>query len=87
MWRADGRELFYLAVDGTMMAVPVGAGRSFDAGQPQALFSSNAWRLRVSQVYAVTKDGQRFLVAAMPPKSTGAAPLTVVLNRTAAITR
>ena len=87
VWRADGRELFYLAVDGTMMAVPVGAGRSFDAGRPQALFSSNAWRLRVSQVYAVTKDGQRFLVAAMPPKSTGAAPLTVVLNWTAAITR
>jgi len=76
--------LFYLAVDGTMMAVPVGAGRSFDAGRPQALFSSNASRLRVSQVYAATKDGQRFLVAAMPPKSTGAAPLTVVLNRTAA---
>ena len=41
----------------------------------------------MSQVYAVTKDGQRFLVAAMPPESTGAAPLAVVLNRTAAITR
>jgi eukaryotic-like serine/threonine-protein kinase len=87
VWRADGRELFYLAADGTMMAVLVGAGRSFDAGPPQALFSSNVWRLRASQVYAVTKDGQRFLVAAMPPKSTGASALTVVLNWTAAITR
>jgi Tol biopolymer transport system component/DNA-binding winged helix-turn-helix (wHTH) protein len=87
VWRADGRELFYLAADGTMMAVPVGAGHSFDAGRPQALFSSNAWRLRVSQVYAATKDGQRFLVAATSPKSTGAAPLTVVLNWTAAVTR
>jgi Tol biopolymer transport system component/DNA-binding winged helix-turn-helix (wHTH) protein len=85
VWRADGRELFYLAADGTMMAVPVGAGRSFDAGRPRALFASNAWKLRFTQVYAVTKDGQRFLVNATPPKSTGAAPLTVVLNWTATI--
>ena len=31
VWRADGRELFYLGVDRTMMAVPIGEGRSFDA--------------------------------------------------------
>lgn len=80
VWRADGRELFYLASDGTMMAVAVGAGRSFDAGLPRALFSSNVWRLAVNQVYAVTKDGQRFLVNAVPQKHSDAAPLTVVLN-------
>jgi dipeptidyl aminopeptidase/acylaminoacyl peptidase len=84
VWRADGRELFYLAADGTMMAVPVGARRSFDAGRPQALFSSNAWRLTANQIYAVTKDGQRFLVNATPQQSSGAAPLTVVLNWTTA---
>ena len=33
VWRAGGRELFYLAADGMMMAVPVGARRSFDAGR------------------------------------------------------
>ena len=87
VWRADGRELFYLAADGTMMAVAVGAGRSFDAGLPRALFSSNVWRLAVNQVYAVSKDGQRFLVNAVPQKPGDAAPLTVVLNWTAAITR
>ena len=87
VWRADGRELFYLAADGTMMAVPVAAGHSFEAGLPRALFSSNVWRLTVNQVYAVTKDGQRFLVNAMPQKPSDAAPLTVVLNWTAAITR
>jgi Tol biopolymer transport system component/DNA-binding winged helix-turn-helix (wHTH) protein len=85
VWRADGRELFYLAADGTMMAVPVRTGRSFDAGRPQALFASNAWKLRLTQVYAVTKDGQRFLVNAMPPTSAVAAPLTVVLNWMASI--
>ena len=40
-----------------------------------------------NQVYAVTKDGQRFLVTATPQKSSGAAPLTVVLNWPAAIHR
>jgi hypothetical protein len=87
VWRADGRELFFLAADGTMMTVAVGAGPSFDAGRPRALFSPNAWRLTPNQVYAVTKDGQRFLVMTTPRKSSGAAPLTVVLNWTAAIHR
>ena len=87
VWRADGRELFYLAADGTMMVVPVGAGRSFDAGRPQGLFPSQAWRLVASQVYAVTKDGQRFLVNVAPRQSSGAGPLTVVLNWTSAIRR
>jgi hypothetical protein len=77
--------LFYLAADGTMMTVAVGGGHSFDAGRPRPLFSPNAWRLTANQVYAVTKDGERFLVATTPRKSSGAAPLTVVLNWTAAI--
>ena len=87
MWRSDGRELFYLGPDGTMMSVPLGNGRSFAAGPPQALFRANVWTLARNQVYAVTKDGQRFLVTATPPKSSGAAPLTVVLNWAAAIHR
>ena len=85
VWRADGRELFYLGPDGTMMSVPIGAGRSFDAGLPRALFQANVWTLARNQVYAVTKDGQRFLVTVTPQKSSGAAPLTVVLNWTEAI--
>jgi Tol biopolymer transport system component len=87
VWRPDGRELFYLGPDGTMMSVPIGHGRSFDAGLPQALFRANVWTLTRNQVYAVTKDGQRFLVTATPQKSSGAAPLTVVLNWAAAIHR
>ena len=87
VWRPDGRELFYLGPDGTMMSVPIGNGRSFDAGLPQALFRANVWTLARNQVYAVTKDGQRFLVTATPQKSSGAAPLTVVLNWTAALNK
>jgi Tol biopolymer transport system component len=85
VWRADGRELFYLATDGTMMVVPVDAGRSFNAGPPEALFHTHVWGLTPNQVYAVTKDGQRFLVNAAKQQPSGTAPLTVVLNWTAAI--
>ncbi len=38
-WRADGKELYFLAPDATLMAVPVtAAGTSFEAGTPVALF-------------------------------------------------
>ena len=85
VWRADGRELFYLGPDGTMMSVPIGTGRSFDAGLPRALFHANVWTHTYNQVYAVTKDGQRFLVNATPQQYSAAAPLTVVLNWPAVI--
>ena len=33
-WRRDGRELYFLAPDGKLMAVPVSAGTAFTAGRP-----------------------------------------------------
>ncbi len=88
-WRADGKELFYLGADGSLMAVPVNTSDHFEAGVPQTLFPTGA-RLNDfgrfgddGQVYAVTKDGTRFLV--IGPRKSDAAPLTVVLNWTAAI--
>jgi len=39
-WRSDGRELFYLAPDGKMMAVDVTAAREFQAGTPTPLFQT-----------------------------------------------
>ena len=80
MWRADGRELFYLGPDGMLMAVAIRAGGSIDAGSPQTLFQTHAWRVTLNQAYAATKDGQRFLVNATPQPSNNAPPLTVVLN-------
>ena len=37
-WRKDGRELLYLATDGTIMAVPVTTDSDFTSGTPVALF-------------------------------------------------
>ena len=68
-----------------MTAVSMDAARSLEAGRPQALFPTSISILTPNQAYAVTKDGQRFLVNATPRKSSDAAPLTVVLNWTPAI--
>jgi len=85
LWRSDGRELFYLAADGTMMAASMSAARLRQAGRPQALFPTTALTPTPNQAYAVTKDGQRFLIIVGSPTASRVAPLTVVLNWTAAI--
>jgi dipeptidyl aminopeptidase/acylaminoacyl peptidase len=59
-WRADGKELYYLAPDRTMMAVDVHAGAAFDSGTPTRLFRLPAINLGEIN-YVVAKDG-RFLV-------------------------
>jgi ABC-type branched-subunit amino acid transport system substrate-binding protein len=57
----------------------------FDAGVPQALFPTRAaGGLNPGQVFAVTKDGKRFLVNTRPGES-NVAPLTVVIDWTATI--
>jgi Tol biopolymer transport system component len=61
-WRGDGRELFYVSPDGRLMAVDVRATAGhIEVGLPAALFSGvNASPF--TDHYAVTADGQRFLV-------------------------
>ena len=81
-WRADGKELFYLALDGAMMAVSIDAADLVTAGVPQTLFPAGA--ISTSQVYAVTRDGQRFLVTTRM-QNAAATPLTVVVNWTSTL--
>lgn len=63
-WRGDGRELFYLGRENTLMSVPVGvSGRDLHFGRPEPLF---VLRIRGSDVrfhYAAAPAGDRFLVA------------------------
>jgi len=61
-----------------------------DALNPRNLLCYEAPANRVltpNQIYAVTKDRQRFLVNATSRQSNGGAPLTVVLNWTAVLHR
>ncbi len=82
-WRRNGKELFYLAEDGKLMAVDLKAGATFEAGVPRALFQARAAGLRS---YDVASDGQRFLINT-PLEESAAAPLTVVINWPAGLKR
>src|SRR5215467_10898535 len=81
-WRRDGRELFYVTYDGTLMAVPVSTGATFEHGIPRPLFRAGlrqpmtAW----PNVYAVGRDGNRFLVN-QRLADPAAEAITVVLPR------
>jgi eukaryotic-like serine/threonine-protein kinase len=87
-WRRDGRELFYYAADGKLMAAPVQRGESFEVGAAIALFEFRAGNALTSirAPYAVTADGQRFLINAVVETEPNA-PLTVVVNWTAGVKR
>ncbi len=82
-WRADGKELFYLALDGTLMAVDIAAAANeIVASSPRPLFKIEATISNAVDPYAVAPDGQRFLVANYP-KGTLGQPIKVILNWTA----
>ena len=84
-WSRNGRELFYLAPDGALMAVSVSTGGSWTAGTPVRLFAwthhsgsaSNAGR-----TYDVSPDGRRFLMIkdVEAPDKSGASPTIVVVE-------
>ncbi|MDQ2653789.1 MAG: hypothetical protein M3Z20_12200, partial [Chloroflexota bacterium] len=72
-WRGDGKELFYVQADGTLMAISLSYsndGKSFTASSPVKLFSvpinSSPVNTGAGPQFAVTPDGQRFLVVTSP---------------------
>ena len=78
-WRSDGKELFYLAPDRSLMAVEIRVPGAFDEHSPRRLFQTNIpfGDINVSQAYDVTADGELFVIAAPDPLSPPA-PITVV---------
>jgi Tol biopolymer transport system component len=67
-WRGDGKELFFLnqGSNGQMMAADISVnGSAIQAGPPHALFVSgytNLFHPSNYHVFAVSRDGQRFLI-------------------------
>jgi Tol biopolymer transport system component len=85
-WRADGRELFYIAEDRRLMAVPVSTGATFRPGVPTALFDTGMqpnWGTCRNH-YDVSRDGKRFIFTA-PVDDDRFAPFTIVVNWTAGL--
>jgi eukaryotic-like serine/threonine-protein kinase len=81
-WRGDGRELFYVALDGTLVAAPITLGSSFQSGIPP-LFATGLevtpMQIVINQ-YAVSRDGQRFLLNRRVSETTPGA-LTAIVAR------
>jgi Tol biopolymer transport system component len=90
-WRRDGKELFYLGGDGSLMAVAVNSGSAFHAGAPRLLFQTKLTTrttLRVNRnQYVVSTDGQRFLIREAPDgwNDWKLMPIRIVVNWPAAL--
>ena len=78
-WRGDGRELFYHAPDGKLMAAPVRAGTGFESDAPVPLFEFRAGGNLTNTYYDVTSDGQRFLLSTVPD-APAVVPITLLIN-------
>jgi Tol biopolymer transport system component len=88
-WRHDGRELYYLALDGRLMAVSISikGEKTIEAGTAMPLFDTpltyQRGQLPRAHRYDVAPDG-RFLLAV--PKATAAAPPVIaVMNWTSGL--
>jgi Tol biopolymer transport system component len=82
-WRRDGKELFYITLDGRLVAVPfsiASGGQVAENGSPVQLFPARVGAIQDISLpeYTVSADGQRFLMDTAleetPP------PITVILN-------
>ena len=83
-WRSDGRELFYVAGDGMLNAIPI--SERGVSGQPTPLFrvprtsaSADATGRRLAMPWDVASDGQRFLFT-IPSSGATTSAFNVVLN-------
>jgi hypothetical protein len=81
-WRGDGNELFYLAGDRSLVAVPVRTSPTFQLGQEERLFRTTLPDL-VESTFSVSNDGQRFLLFSSP----GPNAMNVILNWPALLER
>ncbi len=88
-WRGDGKELFYLAPDGRMMAAAVKSEANFEIRSLAPLF-----KVRIESThnhgydlnYAPARDGKAFLINALSEQSKSSPMTTVLLNWRAALT-
>jgi Tol biopolymer transport system component len=77
VWRGDGKELFYFAPDGKLMAVRCRTdGEVFQSDTPALLFETAAV---AAGGFDVTRDGQRFVLSE-PSEQERSQPMTVIVN-------
>ena len=77
-WRGDGRELFFIDLEGKMMSAAVERGSSPKIGKPRDLFATGLIPDPTINQYAVTPDGRKFLL--LEPRKGFNETYSVVLN-------
>ncbi len=80
-WRADGRELYFLTPDATLMAVDIRPGAKFEWGETHRLFKVELSVNPAVEQYAPAPDGKRFLFV-LPTSEGLTVPFNVILNWT-----
>jgi hypothetical protein len=78
-WRGDGKELFYLAPDGKLMAVALPQRGSLEDIAPAAIFETQLRPSRLGNDYDVAPDGERFILN-LPVREERSTPLTILGN-------
>jgi hypothetical protein len=82
IWRADGKELFYVSPDQTLMAVEVSTVPTFTpVGVPKALFKVPDG----IAFFDVSRDGQRFIMPVTEAAGIAAPSYKVILNWTSTL--
>jgi Tol biopolymer transport system component len=79
-WRRDGRELFYLASDGTVMSVMIPGGDVRQAARPEPLFQTGLEVSPSFDQFVPSPDGQRFLIRRPEGAAGDRAPVHVIVN-------
>jgi len=84
-WGPDQKELFYLAPDGHLMAVPIAGGPTPSFGASRPLFETRmlGFGPNTRQQYDVASDSQRFLINV--PVEDPSSSITVMLNWTSTL--
>jgi len=77
-WRGDGRELFFIDLEGKMMSAMVERGSAPKTSVPRKLFDTGLIPDPTVNQYAVTNDGLKFLV--LEPRKGFVETYSVVLN-------
>jgi hypothetical protein len=82
-WRPDGKELYYIAPDGKLIAVPISVnGATLEPGGPISLFQTRIWGGGANATsrwqYDVAPDG-RFLIN-VNTEATVTSPITLFQN-------
>jgi Tol biopolymer transport system component len=67
-WRRDGKELYFLAADRSVMAVDVSSTPAFQFGKPKVLFRQSDATPISPGTASISRDGQRFVIAVPPPQ-------------------